>query len=100
MTKIISFFAAAAAVLVTSPALADPAQTLVYQGVTYVYTVAQSGKSTVITGEDGKTGRPFVLRVRNGWVEGTVDGQTVSFSTKDVVHLKPAVSVTVVASRR
>jgi hypothetical protein len=94
MLKTISILIAAAAF--ATPALAE---TLVHDGVTYVYAVEQRGNVKIIKGEDATTRRPFTLRVRSGWVEGVVDGSPVSFSTRDVVRLKRAVVSTEVAAR-
>ena len=96
MMKTISFLAAATSAALVTPALAD---TFVDRGVTYVYAVEQRGNVRVITGEDATHHQPFILRVAHGWVEGTVDGQPVSFSTRDVVHVRPEVIVNEVAAR-
>jgi hypothetical protein len=94
MLKTLSILIAAATL--TTPALAE---TLVHEGVTYVYSVEQRGNAKIITGEDASTHRPFTLRVRNGWVEGMVGGSPVSFSTHDVVRVKAAAISTEVAAR-
>jgi redox-regulated HSP33 family molecular chaperone len=85
-----------AATLVATPALAE---TLVHDGKTYTYTVEQRGKVQLITGEETTDRRAFTLKVRNGWVEGVVDGNPVSFSTRDVIRLKPKATATEVAAR-
>ena len=81
--------------LVTTPAVAD---TVVDDGVTYTYDVAEHGSARIITGTDSAA-RPFVLRVSRGWVNGSVDGKTVSFSLRDVKRLDAAVKSTVIATR-
>ena len=81
--------------LVATPALAD---TVVRDGVTYTYDVVEDGGARIITGTDSAA-RPFVLRVAHGWVHGSVDGKTVSFSLRDVKPLATAANATVVATR-
>jgi hypothetical protein len=81
---------------VTAPAFAE---TVTHNGVTYVYSVEQRGNVRLITGEDTTNHRRFSLRASRNWVDGTVDGSPVSFSTRDLVRLKPEVSVTEVAAR-
>jgi hypothetical protein len=93
MLKTISIAIAAAAMF--TPALAE---TLVHEGKTYTYTVEQRGNLRLISGEDSDH-RPFTLRVSKNWVNGTVDGSPVSFATRDVIRLKPEVTVTEVAAR-
>jgi hypothetical protein len=93
MLKTISIAIAAAAMI--TPALAE---TLVHNGKTYTYSVEQRGNIRLISGEDSDH-RAFKLRVSNRWVDGTVDGSPVSFSTRDVIRLKPEVTVTEVAAR-
>jgi hypothetical protein len=68
-----------------TPALAE---TMTHNGVTYVYSVETSGNTKIIKGEDVTNRRAFTLRVNNGWVEGDIDGRSVSFSKRDVVRLK------------
>jgi hypothetical protein len=81
---------------VAAPALAE---TFTHEGVTYEYTVAQKGNVRIITGKDTISGRPFELTVRNGWVDGHVDGAPVSFSKREVVRLRPTVVSTEIAAR-
>jgi hypothetical protein len=93
MLKSISILVAAVAI--TTPALAE---SFVHQGIIYVYSVEQRDNLRVISGEDSQH-RAYTLRVSKNWVDGTVDGSPVSFSIRDVVRLKPEVSVTEVAAR-
>ena len=93
MLKTISIAIAAAAMI--TPALAE---TLVHEGKTYTYSVEQRGNIRLISGEDSDH-RAFKLRASTRWVDGTVDGSPVSFSTRDVIRLKPEVTVTEVAAR-
>ncbi len=93
MLKTISILIAAAAL--ATPALAE---TMTHEGITYVYSVEQRGNVRVISGEDSDH-RVFTLRVSRNWVDGTVNGSPVSFSTRDVIRLKPEVTVTEVAAR-
>jgi hypothetical protein len=81
---------------VATPALAE---TFEHAGTTYEFSVAQKGKSRVITGKDLKYGRPFELTVRNGWVDGNVDGSPVSFSTRDLIRVRPTVTTSEIAAR-
>lgn len=93
MLKSLSILVAIAAT--TTPALAE---TVTHQGVTYVYSVEQRGNVRLITGESSDH-RRFSLRASPTWVDGTVDGSPVSFSVRDVIRLKPEVTVTEVAAR-
>ena len=87
-------------ILIAAAALATPAlaETVTYEGITYVYSVEQRGNVRMISGEDSDH-RVFTLRVSRNWVDGTVNGSPVSFSTRDVARLKPEVTVTEVAAR-
>jgi hypothetical protein len=98
MLKTLSILIAAPIALAATaaPALAE---TLTHDGITYVYSVEQRGKMRIITGEDTTHHRHFTLRASPTWVDGTVDGSPVSFSTRDVIRLKPEVTVTEVAAR-
>lgn len=93
MLKTISIAIAAAAMI--TPALAE---TFVHNGKTYTYSVEQRGTARIIKGEDSDH-RAFSLRASKNWVDGTVDGSPVSFSIRDVIRLKPEVTVTEVAAR-
>jgi hypothetical protein len=93
MLKSTIFFVTAFAV--TTTAVAD---TVVHEGITYTYRVKPAVNGRVITGQDSH-GRKFVLRVRKSTVDGIVDGSPVSFSTRDVIRLKPTVVSTEVAAR-
>jgi hypothetical protein len=85
-----------AAATIATPALAE---TFEHAGATYEYTVQQQGNARIISGKDVKTGQLFELTVRNRWVEGTVDGRPVSFSTRDLVRVRPTTTSTEVAAR-
>lgn len=93
MLKTLSIATAAFALM--TPALAE---TVTHEGVTYTYTVDNSSAAQLITGTDSRGGE-FSLRVKNGWVEGVVNGRSVSFSTRDVVRTKPTAIATEVATR-
>ncbi len=86
--------------LILSMTLVAPAfaESFVHDGTTYNFSVERRGEVRLITGEDSKH-RRFVLRASATWVDGTVDGQPVSFSTLDVVRAEPKVTVTEVAAR-
>jgi hypothetical protein len=86
---------ATAAFALVTPALAE---TVTHGGVTYTYAVDKSSAAQLITGTDSRGGE-FSLRVKNGWVEGVVNGRSVSFSTRDVVRTKSAATATEVAAR-
>ena len=57
---------------------AASAETFTDNGITYTYTVAQVGQTTIITGKDSVR-RPFQLRVNRNRVSGHFDGADVSF---------------------
>jgi hypothetical protein len=88
-------------ILIAATSLATPvfAETITHDGITYVYSVEQRGKVRIITGQDTTNHRHFTLRASAKWVDGTVDGNPVSFSTRDVIRFKPEVTVTEVAAR-
>jgi hypothetical protein len=80
MIRFILPFAAASFAL-SAPALAQdkPAPvTFTHEGVTYVYTATQQGKSRVIVGTTS-TGSNFRLTVRNRMVDGYVGQTHVTF---------------------
>lgn len=67
-----------------------------HEGRIYSYTVTQAGDTRVISGVEEKTGKPFVLRVGDHRVRGTIGSQQVSFSLREV---EPLAKVTILASR-
>ncbi|UKK85895.1 hypothetical protein L7H23_07265 [Sphingopyxis sp. BSN-002] len=67
-----------------------------HEGRIYSYTVARTGDTRVISGVEEKTGKPFVLRVGEHRVRGTVGSQQVSFPLREV---EPLAKVTILASR-
>ena len=67
-----------------------------HEGRIYSYTVTQAGDTRVISGVEEKTGKPFVLRVGEHRVRGTIGSQQVSFSLREV---EPLAKVTILASR-
>ncbi|MDB5715930.1 MAG: hypothetical protein JWO15_3327 [Sphingomonadales bacterium] len=89
MTKFIATFAALTLVSIAAPAIAAESQTMTRDGVTYVYSVEQTPKATLIKGRE-QGGRAFSLRVANGRVSGYSDGRNVSFPLSSVVHSTPA----------
>jgi hypothetical protein len=93
MLKRLSVLIAVASI--TTPAFAE---TFVHKGITYTYSVEQRGQIRLISGQDSEN-RRFTLRVSKKWVDGTVNGNAVSFSTRDVVRIKPEVTVTEIAAR-
>lgn len=83
----------------STPARADESsRSFEHEGVTYRYTVAERGSTTVLRGvaERGSTETPFSLRVRGGRVRGQVGLSEVSFPLTDV---QPVVSGMALASR-
>jgi len=98
MTK---FFLPAIALLALTPASAhadEPAtQRFEHKGSSYSYTVTRVGDVRVISGIEERTGKPFLLRVGQHRVRGTVGSQQVSFALRDVAPLTK--SATTLASR-
>jgi hypothetical protein len=88
-------------ILIAATAIATPAfaETFVHEGTTYSYSVEERGAVKLITGEDITSHKPFTLTVKNGWVYGYVDGNPVSFSTRDVIRVKGQPTSTEVAAR-
>jgi hypothetical protein len=89
MTKFYFSIAAVALLTAAAPALAAENQTMTRDGITYVYSVEQTEKATLIKGHE-QGGRPFALRVANGRVSGYSDGRNVSFPLSSVIHTAPA----------
>ena len=85
MTKFFRTFTLVALLSAATPVLAAETQTLTRDGVTYVYSVEQTAKATLIKGRE-QGGRPFSLRVANGRVNGYSDGRSVSFPLSAVVR--------------
>lgn len=83
MTKFI--FAATAALLVASPALAQgPERSFTRDGTTYVYTSTSKGDVKILEGTVKPTGEHFRLVVHKGWVTGKAAGTQVSFRVPKV----------------
>jgi hypothetical protein len=77
MTKFaLTAFAAAA---IAAPALAATPIDFTWEGHRIVGTVDHAGDTQIIKGKDHSTGRTFELHVRNGYVNGEIDGQLVSY---------------------
>ncbi|WP_168453622.1 hypothetical protein [Sphingopyxis microcysteis] len=95
------FFLPAIALLAFTPAIAradEPAtQRFEHKGSSYSYTVTRVGDVRVISGVEERTGKPFLLRVGQHRVRGTVGSQQVSFALRDVAPLTK--SATTLASR-
>jgi hypothetical protein len=95
------FFLPAIALLALTPAIAhadEPAtQRFEHKGSSYSYTVTRVGDVRVISGIEERTGKPFLLRVGQHRVRGTVGSQQVSFALRDVAPLTR--SATTLASR-
>lgn len=56
----------------------------VYDGQSYTYSIEQTSNARLLRGTHDRTGKPFVLRVTDTKVTGTVGGQYVSFKRSDV----------------
>jgi hypothetical protein len=87
MTKIFRALSALAFVSGAAPALAGTPQTMTRDGVTYVYSVDETARGTVIKGSD-QSGRQFSLRVANGRVTGYSNNRAVSFPVSAVVRTR------------
>ena len=94
MLKTLSILLAASTV--TTHALDE---TFIHDGSTYVYSVEERGDLRILKGEVVESRKPFTLRVSRNWVDGEVDGSPVSFSKRDVVRLKPTVTIAEIAAR-
>lgn len=93
MTKFYTTLAALSLVSIAAPALAAETQTMTRDGITYVYSVQETPKATLIKGYE-QGGRPFSLRIANGRVSGLSDGRNVSFPLSSVVRtVKPATEI-------
>ncbi|HWI86098.1 MAG TPA: hypothetical protein VNT42_07240 [Sphingomonas sp.] len=76
MTKLAIIACAAA---IAAPAIADTPLAFTFEGHKIVGTVSEDGAVQLIKGRDLTTGRDFELRVKNGYVDGEMGGQYVSF---------------------
>lgn len=87
--------------LIAVSTIATPAfaETFVHNGSTYVYSVEERGNIRILKGEVAESRKPFTLRVSRNWVDGEVDGSPVSFSKREVVRLKPTVTIAEIAAR-
>lgn len=83
--RMLSVIVATATIFTAVPALAetDGESSFTYEGRTYVYTVAQKGDAQYITGRSYPNGGSFALRVRDGKVNGTSNGNSVRFDVAD-----------------
>jgi hypothetical protein len=80
--KIVSkfLFTAAAAVLAfAAPAAVASERSFTHEGVTYTYTVTNKDGLQILEGR-ADDGAKFRLAVKNGWVDGYVNGARVSFA--------------------
>ena len=68
-----------AAATLAAPALASTPLSFTWEGHKIVGTVSQNGDVQVITGKDLTYRNDFQLRVKKGYVTGTVGGQFVSY---------------------
>lgn len=83
--RMLSIFAAAAAISLAAPVAAETAETSSFEhdGYTYVYKVEQKGGAQVISGKRYPGGARFTLRVRDGMVDGVSNGVAVRFGAAD-----------------
>jgi hypothetical protein len=90
MNKFFSTIAAIATVFmpVAVHAEASEPRSFTFRGETYTYTTEQVGSKKVLRGRVVTTGAPFELRVGARQVEGTVNGNPVSFPLKAVARLR------------
>ena len=99
MIKFSTFLAAGILAMNATVAMAAPSTTTVatttmeHQGVRYTYTVEQNGEGRTIRGTTNTSSKPFVLYVSKRTVTGTVDGNPVEFSLRDVKRLRGVVEV-------
>lgn len=70
-----------------------------FRGELYTFTVEQNGNQRVLRGDRGNGREPFVLTVGERWVNGTVNGQPVSFSLRSVRPSKGIVVIDSLARR-
>ncbi len=101
MTKIFKTIAAITTAFIPVIAHAETSEphSFAYRGETYTYTTEQVGDKKVLRGQVIDTRAPFELRVGDKWVEGTVNGNPVSFPLKSVQRLRGIVTVERVAVR-
>lgn len=97
MTKIFRTLAALAFVSAAAPAFAGTPQTLTRDGITYVYSVEETARGTIIKGRE-QGGRPFSLRVSKGRVTGYTNDHPVSFSLNSVVRSNAQTALTEISS--
>ena len=97
---IIKLSIAAAAMALSVPALATPAEpaaiTLEHEGRSYVYTVRDQRSARIIEGVEQTSGTPFSLRVRGDMVRGRYGSAPVAFRVSDA---RGTVTQTLLASR-
>ena len=77
--------AAAAALSISSPALAEKPEVknFTHDGTTYSYTVIDKGAAKVISGKAGPIETPFRLVLANGRVSGYYGSNTVTFKADE-----------------
>jgi hypothetical protein len=94
MIKFSTILAAGILALNATVAMAAPdVTTMEHQGVRYTYTVEQNGEGRTIRGTTNTSTKPFVLYVSKRTVTGTIDGNPVEFSLRDVKRLRGVVEV-------
>ncbi len=102
MKKTFIALALSLAAAVAAPAMAEDAVPqkvqFTYEGVTYIYTKTQVGKSTIFKG-NASPGDEFYLVARNGRVTGRANGMSVSFRAPAVDVQEALAKQTQVASR-
>lgn len=83
--RMLSIVIATAAVTFAAPVLAKPSEKMSFkhEGTTYVYTVVEKDSAQYIKGHSYPLGGTFTLKVKNGSVVGTSNGQPVHFDVAD-----------------
>lgn len=77
--------AAAAALSISSPALAEKPETIsfTHDGTTYTYAVLDKGDAKIISGTAGSIRTPFRLLIAKGRVSGYFGATRVAFRAED-----------------
>lgn len=77
--------AAAAALSIASPALAEKPEvkSFTYDGTTYTYSVVEKGEAKIVNGAAGPFETRFRLIVANGRVSGYFGSYNVAFNAED-----------------
>ena len=96
--RMLSIFAAAAAISVAAPAAAETSS-FEHEGYTYIYKVEQKGGSRVISGTRYPGAVRFRLSLRDGNVKGISNGVRVGFPALDAAGAANAAQPTTLSMR-